>query len=327
MRPDIRWEILTPSTKEISALSYPVQVWAAARQVRRLLWFPRHDVVFIQRAIYNKFIFLALLLQNILHIRPSIFDFDDAIFIHSSFKTRWLCKTSSAVIVGSHHLEKYARRYNKNVALIPTCIKFSDYAAVDRRSHDGDDVTIGWFGDAPAYLPEVRFLAEVLRALYARSPHFRLLFIGAHGLPEIEGLFDFLSAEKRTIIDYVNARTDADLVPYFSKMDIGLMPLQDNDWNKGKCAFKAVQYMASGAAVVASPFGENSFLIEHRKKGLLATTKEEWVTCLSELMGNAALRRDLDTAAREHIRKRYSFESQIPNVAAAIDSLFPGPGI
>lgn len=323
-RPDIEWNIISPSTKEMSALSYSRQIWAAAKQAFQLLWFPRHHVVYIQRAIYNKFVFVTLLLQNVLRIRPSIFDFDDAIFMHSAFKTRWLCKTSSAVIVGSHHLENYARRYNKNVTFIPTCVKFSDYSNIERNTKVSDDVTIGWLGDAPAYLPEVRFLADVLRALYARNPRFKLLFIGSQGSSEIEGLFNFFPIEKRTIVDYIDTQSDADLVPYFAQMDIGVMPLMDTEWNKGKCAFKAVQYMASGAAVVASPVGQNSFLIDHEMNGILARTQDEWVASLLELIENPLLRERLGTAAREHVRKHYSYESHIPSVVALIDSLAQG---
>ncbi|OGJ60220.1 hypothetical protein A2635_05640 [Candidatus Peribacteria bacterium RIFCSPHIGHO2_01_FULL_51_9] len=317
--PHIAWEIVEPSTKHISELSYFRQVFAAFAQAKRLFWFPQHDVVYIQRAIYNKFIFTLLIIQNILRIRPSIFDFDDAIFIHSGFKTRLFIKTSSATVVGSHHLETYAKRYAKRAILIPTCVRYADYAYIDRSRQESGDVTIGWLGDGPAYLPELHFLAQVLRDLNARTQNFRLLLIGARARPEITQLFDFIPEERREIVDYVDATTDADLVPYFSKMDIGVMPLQANEWNKGKCAFKAVQYMASGAAVLASPVGENSFLIDDLKTGILASTKGEWVASLLELIENASLRQSFSAAAREHIRQRYSFESQIPTLVTLLD--------
>ncbi len=319
-RPDIAWKIAEPSTKVISAMRYKEQISHALRQVKELFWFPRHDVVFIQRAIYNKFIFLALLLQNILRIRPSIFDFDDAIFIHSPWKTRLLVRTSSAVIVGNHHLYEYARRYNARVTLIPTCIKFSDYAGV-KREERSEGITIGWIGGGPAYIQELRFLAEVLQKLSAQNIPFRFLLIGAYNLPEIHKLFEFIPKERKTIIDYVDAKTDAGLVPYFAKMDIGLMPLEDNPWNKGKCAFKAIQYMASGAPVVASPVGENTFLITDRTIGMLATTTEEWASCLQELIQNPALRRNLGTSAQCLVREQYSYESQCGSVGKVIDTI------
>ncbi len=320
-RPDIAWKIVEPSTKAISSMTYINQIRHALRQAREFFWFPRHDVVFIQRALYNKFIFLALIVQNLLHIRPSIFDFDDAIFIHSKLKTRLLCKTSSAVIVGSHHLYEYARRYNENVTLIPTCIKFSDYARIGCDRKPADEVTIGWIGSGPAYIPELRFMAKVLRILFTRGTPFQLLLIGAYNSPEIHKLFEFIPMEKKSIIGYVDAKTDADLVPYFTKMDIGLMPLQDNLWNGGKCAFKAIQYMASGAPVVASPVGENTFLIDNRVTGMLATTVEEWVLYLQELIDNAELRRSVGTAAQARVREQYSYESQCGSVGKVIDTV------
>lgn len=320
-RADIAWKIVEPSTKDVSAMGYGDQIRHALRQARELLWFPRHDVVFIQRALYNKFIFLALLIQNILRIRPSIFDLDDATFIHSPFKTRSLIRTSSAVIAGSHHLYEYARRYNEHVTLIPTCIKFSDYAKLTRGEHVKDVVTLGWIGSGPAYMPELHFMAEVLRTLSERGAQFKLLLIGAYNSAEIRSLFDFIPADRKSIIDYIDAKTDADLVPYFAQMDIGLMPLRDNPWNKGKCAFKAIQYMASGAAVVASPVGENAFLITDRTTGMLATTKEEWATSLQELIDNPELRCSLGITAQARVREQYSYESQCGSVAAVIDTV------
>jgi len=320
-RSDISWDIVSPSTKEISALSYPARVWMAAQQAWKLCWFPRHDVVFMQRAIYNKFVFLALLMQNLLRIRPSIFDFDDAIFTHSPWKTYLLVRTSSAVTVGSHHLYEYARRYNKNVTLIPTCIKFSDYAAIQRGGENTKEITLGWIGNGPSYIPELSLVAEVLRTLSARDVPYRFLLIGTYGSPAIHKLFDFIPENRKTVIEYVDAKSDVDLVPYLSKMDIGLMPLQDNEWNKGKCALKAIQYMAAGAAVIASPVGENTVLITHHKSGMLARTKEEWVACLDELIENSALRRDIGAAGRTRVREHYSFESQCPAVYEVIRSI------
>lgn len=321
VRPDIAWKIVEPSTKDVSAMKYTDQIRHALRQARELFWRPQHDVVFIQRALYNKFIFLALLIQNVLHIRPSVFDFDDAIFIHSPWKTRLLCRTSSAVITGSRHLYDYARRYNSNVTLIPTCIKFSDYEKIERKRGSKDTVTLGWLGSASVHLVALHFLAQVLRALYDRGVQFRLLLIGSRGVPEVDTLFDFLPSDKKEVIGYVDAQTDAVLVPYFSRMDIGLMPLEDTPWNRGKCAFKAIQYMASGAATVASPVGENSVLIEHRKTGILATTKEEWVTSLQELIDNPELRRGLGTVAQARVREHYSYEAQCGSVGKVIDAV------
>ena len=321
VRPDIVWQIVEPSTKTISAMRYTDQICLALSQARELFWSPRHDVVFIQRAIYNKFIFLALLLQNILRTRPSVFDFDDAIFIHSKLKTRLLCKTSSAVIAGSHHLYEYARRYNKHVTLIPTCIKFSDYEKLKREQRGKNEVTLGWIGSGPAYIPELGFMAEVLYTLLEKGAQFKLLLIGAYNSAEIRRLFEFIPADRRSVIDYVDAKTDADLVPYFAKMDIGLMPLQNNPWNKGKCAFKAIQYMASGAPVVASPVGENIFLITDHTTGMLATTKEEWVKSLQELIGDPELRRQLGIVAQRLIHEQYSYESQCNSVGEIIDTV------
>ncbi len=320
-RSDIEWRIVEPATKMLSSLSYPAQVRESMRQARLLFWRPRHDVVFIQRAIYNKFVFLALLVQNILRIRPSIFDFDDAIFLHSPFKTRMMCKMSSAVIVGSHHLAVYARRYNTNVTLIPTCIRFSDYADIERKARTSDTVTIGWLGGAGAYVPELHALSEVLRALHTKGIQFHFLLVGAFHIAAVHTLFEFLPKDTSEIIDYVDAPTDADLIPYLSRMDIGLMPLSDNEWNRGKCALKAIQYMASGAATIASPVGENRVVIKDGTNGMLASGQDEWGSCLRELIEDPTLRQRLGVEARAHVRSQYSYETQCPRVADLIGAV------
>ena len=116
------------------------------------------------------------------------------------------------------------------------------------------------------------------------------------------------------IIDYVKAETDQVLVPYFARMDIGVMPLQDNEWNRGKCALKALQYMASGAATVLSAVGENTIVAKHGETGMLCSTTEEWIDALRLLIQNPELRGALGAAGRERVRENYSFEQRTPEI-------------
>jgi glycosyltransferase involved in cell wall biosynthesis len=103
--------------------------------------------------------------------------------------------------------------------------------------------------------------------------------------------------------------------------DIGLMPLPDTEWTRGKCAFKAIQYMASGVPVVASPVGITTDLIHHDKNGLLATSAVEWFSELGRLVHDASLRQRLALSARHTIEDLYSLERWGPRVVELLDQI------
>jgi len=88
--------------------------------------------------------------------------------------------------------------------------------------------------------------------------------------------------------------------------DIGIMPMPDDDWARGKCALKALQYMAMGVSTVASAVGTNREVIEHGRNGFLAVTTQDWVECIARLADNGDLRRDLGGAGRRTVEERYS---------------------
>jgi glycosyltransferase involved in cell wall biosynthesis len=314
----IEWDIVTPSTKDLSALSYRKQLSECVRQAGKL-FFGGYHVVFAQRPIYNKFIFALLFLNGVLRFKPLIFDLDDAVFLYSPTKTRLLARFANACIGGSDYICDYFRKYNANVHKIPTLIKFSDYADVGQP--DAEVPTIGWLGYGPSYFPELQEFAPALRTLYESGVRFKFLLIGALEAKEkYQELFRFLDADL-TIIEYVKAETDKELVPYFAKMDIGIMPLFDDEWNKGKCALKAIQYMASGAAVVVARVGENPEVVEQGESGMLALSTDEWVASLRALIDDRALRQKLGAVGRERVKSHYSYEARMPQVIALIKGL------
>jgi glycosyltransferase involved in cell wall biosynthesis len=104
--------------------------------------------------------------------------------------------------------------------------------------------------------------------------------------------------------------TEENEVTDLQQMDIGIMPLEDTEWAKGKCGFKLIQYGAVGIPSVASPVGVNSQVLVDNKTGFLASTADEWKTSLSKLLNDKALREKMGRQAREHIVANYSVESQ-----------------
>jgi glycosyltransferase involved in cell wall biosynthesis len=98
------------------------------------------------------------------------------------------------------------------------------------------------------------------------------------------------------------------------KFDIGIMPLEDNDWNRGKCGFKLIQYMAVGAAAVASPVGVNQEIVQHNETGFLAETTEDWQERLASLIEDERLRAQMGQSARHRVETCYSVEAVLPSL-------------
>ena len=188
------------------------------------------------------------------------------------------------------------------MTLIPTTIDTDLYRPERRRPRDDGTVTIGWTG-SHSTARHLERLRPALTELAARQP-FRLIVIGAN-TPPIPGAV----VEARRW----SAETEVDDL---SDVDIGIMPLPDDAWSRGKCGLKALQYMGLGIPAVVSPVGVNTEIVVDGVNGLIAGTDDEWIDRLVTLMNDAALRKKLGSAARESVEQRYSAKQIAPKVAA-----------
>jgi glycosyltransferase involved in cell wall biosynthesis len=244
---------------------------------------------------------------------PFVFDFDDSVWVRyvsqanpfSSWlrfpgKTAALCRLARHVMAGNTYLEQYARRQNGSVTVVPTTIDTDLYTPASRRS--GKVPVIGWTGSysTARYLAPLR---PVLRRLRRRH-NFRVVVVGAPGF-DVEGV----EVEARPWRAQTEVEDIADL-------DIGVMPLPDTEWERGKCGLKALQYMALGTPAVVSPVGVNSRIVRDGESGLLATTDEEWEAALERLLADAELRGRLGAAGRRIVEEEYSARIHAPRVAA-----------
>ena len=178
----------------------------------------------------------------------------------------------------------------------------------DQRDHaDRDETILGWIGS----YPNVRYLEERLpelsRAAAASGRRVRLIAVGAAGLPEAEGLS--VEASEWT------AERELDAL---SRIDVGLMPLPDNPWTRGKCAYKGILYMAAGIPVVADDVGVSAEAIGDRKGGLIVRDREEWVQAVEALIGDTALRGRLGAEARRRADEQFSVAHWAPTLASLI---------
>jgi glycosyltransferase involved in cell wall biosynthesis len=252
---------------------------------------------------------------------PYVFDFDDAVFVpyvspsngYLSYlkfpgKTRAICRMAAHVMAGNSYLADYARAVNDRVTIIPTTIDTGKYTVEPRA---GNEVpVIGWSG-SHSTAQHLATLDGALRRLAERE-RFCLRVIGAPGF-KIEGV-------DVEALPWRSATEVADLRPF----DIGIMPLPDDQWSRGKCGLKALQYMALGVPTVCSPVGVNTEIIRDGENGLLASTDDEWVEKLAGLLRSPEQRARLGRAGRETVETGYSAAVQAARVFQVFESVVRG---
>ena len=209
--------------------------------------------------------------------------------------------------MGNRILADYALTLNPQVSIVPTVVDCEKYTFPPARRNRA--VTIGWIG-SHSTAPYLRAIEPALGKIAEACPgKVKFRFYGfpdyRPNLPNSESVPFRLNSEI------------ADL----QSLDIGLMPLPDTEWGRGKCAFKAIQYMASGVATVASPVGITPDLIEHNMNGLLADSEEDWFQALKVLIDEPDVRTRIAQAARRTIEASYSLRVWGPRVAALFEML------
>jgi len=244
-----------------------------------------------------------------------IFDYDDALF-HARFRSRLLSYARlaqimtlcDAVTAGSHYLKEYASRFNSNTYLLPTSVDTELFHPKNGGGHNTSQITIGWLGSGDAY--QLRYLKILKTPLDVLSRKYDI---------EFRIVSAFSKAVKREFshrgyaVDFgfdhwVPIQEAARTINDF---DIGVMPLVDSPWERGKCSMKALEYMASGLPVVASPVGENNFVIKHGYNGFLAKNEKEWVDCLERLILDKQLAMKIGVQGRKFVEQSYS----LPKIA------------
>ncbi|MGH9946976.1 MAG: glycosyltransferase family 4 protein [Pyrinomonadaceae bacterium] len=249
---------------------------------------------------------------------PMIFDFDDAVFVaykspsngYLSYlkfprKTETVIRFSAHVMAGNPYLAEYSRKFNENVTVIPTTIDTEKYTVDEPR--DSEVPVIGWSGSYST-VQHLDTIREALQEL-AKLHRFRLLVIGT---PEYE-----LEGVETKAVQWRSETEVEDL----REMDVGIMPLPDDQWSKGKCGLKALQYMALGKPTVCSPVGVNTVIIQDGENGLIADSKNEWIEKLSALILDTELRNRLGMAGRKTVEEKYSAISQAPRVFDLFESV------
>lgn len=251
--------------------------------------------------------------------KPIVYDFDDAFFhrydqssnviLRSLLggKHASLLRSAAACACGNAYLLDYAKQFCFNSIILPTVVDTAVYLPCSsRRSRQ---LTIGWIG-SPSTWPNVRPLLPLLGELVG-SHGVRIRVVGA-GKSALQDRFAGME-----LIEWSEANEAADV----QTMDIGIMPLADLPFERGKCGYKLIQYMACGLPVVASPVGVNNEIVTVGENGFLASGLEEWRSALIRLIEDSALRQRLGQAGRERVETHYSLESQTPKLIRLFETL------
>lgn len=249
--------------------------------------------------------------------RKLIFDFDDAIFCNTDgtpSPTRMarfaaMVRNCDHVTGGNRFLVETAARFNPAVSLIPTCVDIGNYHVGNEKPLDHFDIV--WIGSSSTrkYLEEA---LPALREASRRLPGMRLKIIAD---------FDLDNPGFQTLPVRWQAETEA---AELASAHVGIAPMRDDDWSRGKCALKVLQYMAAGLPVISSPNGVNAEAVVQGETGFIATSIEEWLKALLLLAGDPERGRKMGLAGRQRVVERYSIDVVFSELLAVLEAASAG---
>jgi glycosyltransferase involved in cell wall biosynthesis len=285
------------------------------RRLNFLLRRARGDLAVIQ---YELWPYLPGWLERLVEscYRRHVLDFDDAWFLAYRNKVGLRGKLekvmarATAVTVGNSYLADYVRQFTSRVEIFPTTVDIEKYEP-HPPSQLRDELVIGWMG-SPTTAPNLNHVGAALAAL-ARQRKVRVRCIGAHVDFDLPGV----SIEKR-------AWSEQHEVEEIQQFDIGINPLPDNEFTRGKCGYKLIQYMACAVPVVASPVGANCEIVEQGRNGYLAGSPDEWVDALRRLADDADLRWRFGQAGRRKVEEEYSLQAVLPRIISFYREIVKG---
>ncbi|MDC0561212.1 glycosyltransferase [Bacteroidia bacterium] len=261
----------------------------------------RYDFIVIEKELFP---YLPPFFEYLLRNKNYIIDIDDAIFhnydlnpnrfIRFFLKNKMdiVFKYSHTTIAGNSYLYNRALKSGANkVKILPTVINLKNYYQIKKQCKN-QGLVIGWIG-SPSTLKYLKSISKVLESLIAKY-NIKIYIVGASeniGINKNVFYFEWQESKEVEII---------------SKFDIGIMPLMDTPWARGKCAYKLIQYMGCGIPSVASPVGMNKFVIKHNENGFHAVTHIDWFNFLELLICDEELRVSLGNNSYDYVKNNFT---------------------
>ena len=293
--------------------------WDAVHMAAKATWRQRRkllataaaaDVVVVQRKTFNP-LFFHLLNSR---CRRLVYDLDDAVFCRSDgtpSRTRArrfarIARHCSQIWAGNTYLAETSKRYNASVRVLPTSLAPEKYAVETQKPSGSIDLV--WIGSRSTrkYLEPA---VKIFDGVAARVPNLRLKIVAD---------FDLAGHLLETAAIPWSESGEASAL---ASAHIGVAPMPDNPWTRGKCALKVIQYMAAGLPVVSSPAGVNGEVVEHGISGFLAESPEQWQAALLTLCRDENLRGKMGRMGRKRAAEDYSIQATFPKMLAALGDL------
>lgn len=278
------------------------------KRLMKLCSISRNDILWVEKEFLPYCPSLVECILSKLNVKY-IVDYDDAIFHNYDTHRIWfirkllrnkidkVMKYAHHVVVGNSYLANRTLLNNKKCTVIPTVVEPNRYQV---NQHNNTKLVIGWIGSPSTQ----KYLIEIKDVLHCICNDFgaELLFVGAS-----KDILNEFNSSFVTVVPWSEENESY----YINKMSIGIMPLNDGMWERGKCGYKLIQYMASSIPVVGSDVGVNKFIIEKSNAGYVVKNKEEWLNAFYELLSNKQYRVKLGGNGRESVINIFSVDSQI----------------
>ncbi|WP_366657479.1 glycosyltransferase family 4 protein [Fodinicurvata sp. EGI_FJ10296] len=287
---------------------------------------PRPDIIWLEK---EAFPWVPWVLEHRLLPRgvPIIADYDDAVFHRYDghrnpivrrilgSKIDDVMRSSALVTAGNEYLADRAHAAGaKRVELVPTVVDMKAYASVSEGmpgtvAGGTSRPVIGWIGSPTTWTDYMVPLMPLLEGI-AQAADADVHAVGADLGTSVPSRFQLFPWFEETEVDMIR------------QMTVGIMPLSDTPWSRGKCGYKLIQYMACGIPVVAAPVGVNSDIVRHGENGFLASTEDDWRTALRTLLSDPVLCRHMGQAGRHLVERKYTLQIQGPRVAELLGSMY-----
>lgn len=279
-------------------------------RVKILFKIPSYDLIWLEKELFP---FCPAIIERLFNLFgvSYVVDYDDAIFHNYDQHRYWLVRMflgkkidvvmrcSALVIAGNEYLAQRARDAGaKKIEIIPTVVDSERYTIVPKSKKQ--PLVVGWMGSPSTQ----HYLCELSPVFEQLKKQFTVCFVAVgaikHGVDDVP-------------VD-VLPWTEATEIQSIQRFDIGIMPLSDSPWERGKCGYKLIQYMACGVPVVASAVGVNKQIIQHGVNGFLVKDFSDWERMLSTLLCDQVLRQKMGVRGREQVESWYSLQVQAPRL-------------
>ncbi|MDF1584445.1 MAG: glycosyltransferase family 4 protein [Methyloprofundus sp.] len=296
-----RFGIYPPQNKWVRPL------WAGAtlaERIPKIIKSYQYDVVLLQREMLSSYVTLEPLAKT-----PRVMDVDDAIFLYRyGGGARRLAQISDRVICGNTYLADWFSAWNKDIVVIPTAVDADRYVPAIRQGGCEGAMTIGWIGTS-GNLKYVYAIEAALVKVLGMYPKAKLRIV-CDKMPK----FSLIDVNRCEFIRW----SESIEIESIQGMDIGIMPLEDSAWARGKCSFKMLQYMSCGIPVVVSPVGMNSEVLAMGIVGYGAISEGEWGDAIVALLDDPNLRQKMGIIGRQVIIESFSITKVAPKIAECL---------